>query len=144
MQWTDQKWTPHKRQLPTNDNCAWINVAKQINDPNSILSYYKALLRLRGSSAVLQRGSTDQVLKDHKQLAAHIRRLENEGVLVLTNWTEETVDGVTTLLNGDPVLKPLKGSSVEVLLANYDDAKSLKQLPARLRPYESIVCSLVQ
>lgn len=50
--------------LPITKNAGWLNLAAQVDDPNSVLSFYKALIKLRGKTPALRDGEFEPVYSD--------------------------------------------------------------------------------
>ena len=50
--------------LKTNINSTWLNYANQVNDPRSVLTFYKRMIRLRTSSQTLREGGFEPVYAD--------------------------------------------------------------------------------
>lgn len=77
--------------LKINPNYKQINAASQINDPNSIFSYYKKLIKLRHEIPALTYGTyTDLDLKNN-DVYAYTRVLGAEKYLVVANFKEHKV-----------------------------------------------------
>ena len=66
---------------------ATANVAVQTNDPSSLLSRYRTLIRIRTNSPALSKG-TLELLDGGAQLLAFLRRDANETVLVVHNVSD--------------------------------------------------------
>lgn len=84
---------PDRLWLPLAADAAEVNVARQLDDPTSILSLYRRLLALRRTTPALQTGayrSLDDVPAD---CFAYLRETETERVLVILNFsgTEQRV-----------------------------------------------------
>jgi glycosidase len=82
---------------PVAPNAATHNVAAQQADPQSLLNFYKAMLRLRNTRPSLARGGFDHAFADDLVLGFQ-RRLDNERTLVLLNYgrtqASSRVDGL--------------------------------------------------
>jgi len=63
--------------LETNINATWLNYANQVDDPRSVLTYYRRMIRLRKSSQTLMEGGFEPIYAD-KQVMAY-RRTPVEG-----------------------------------------------------------------
>ena len=72
---------------PVAPNVATNNVAAQRRDPNSILAFYKAMLKLRNTRASIARGSFEASFAQGLVLGFE-RRLGSERTLVLINYGE--------------------------------------------------------
>ncbi len=89
MPWTSQRhggFTDGHPWLPLNADAHTLNVAAQAADPNSLLSLYKALIRLRRESEVLCTGSFQLVSADAGVLA-YRRELRGRQMLIALNMT---------------------------------------------------------
>lgn len=105
------------------ENYRTVNAEAELRDPDSILHYYKRLIRLRKEYPVISDGQIEFLLQDVPEVFAYRRFLEDEALFVVNNLTGH---GVT--LSGGP------RKSCEKVLGNYADSSAV------LRPYESIVC----
>jgi oligo-1,6-glucosidase len=119
--------------LKVNPNHREINVAAALADPGSILHHYRTLIRLRKARPVIVHGSYLPHLKAHPQVFAYERRLGDQRIVVINNFSGETVE-----LDLPPALRDLSG---ECLVSNY---VPVDRLGARLalRPYESFALAL--
>ncbi|MDR6717147.1 alpha-glucosidase [Paenibacillus sp. 2003] len=129
MQWSSAKeagFTSGTPWLKVNDNYININVEKQLQEPRSILQFYKQMIQLRKEHDTLTYGIYELFLPDHPSVYAYTRTLADEQVLVVINLSEHMVELEENELG-------LNFS--EIWLTNYE--KSL--LPLVLRPFETIV-----
>jgi len=81
--------------LPVNPNYAdGISVSDQIGDPNSMLNYYRKLLRLRKSTPALVEGNYTPLSGDSDEYFAFLRRSAQQTILVGLNYagTPQTFD----------------------------------------------------
>ncbi|MGL4602664.1 MAG: alpha,alpha-phosphotrehalase [Iodobacter sp.] len=109
-----------------------INVAAAINDPDSVLYHYRSLIALRKTSAALKYGEYCCLSADDPAVWAYSRSLENELLLVVSNFSEQAVDFE---LASHTIPAGWQG---ELLLANYADA-TLSRSRFVLRPFESLL-----
>ena len=89
MQWDDSEnagFSDAKPWLQVCDNYREINVKKDLADPDSIFRYYQKLIRLRKENKVIQEGLFKELLKDHRSIFAFERALDDESLIVLTNF----------------------------------------------------------
>lgn len=92
MQWDNTEnagfttGTPWKK---VNNNYTEINVAAQNNDPNSILNHFRKMTKVRKENPVLVYGQYELLEREHPNIYAFTRTLEEEKVLVLLNFSEE-------------------------------------------------------
>ena len=110
------------------DNYPVINAAAQVDDPDSVYSYYKKLVALRKQHRVISEGQIEFLYKDDPDLLAYRRWDGDSQLLVLCNLTGHEA----------PVQLPAPWQDAGVLLGNYPDAAPA----AALRPYEALVLSL--
>ena len=130
MQWDDSDnagFTVGKPWINVNENHKYINVENQIMDENSILSFYKKMIRIRKENLTLIYGSYDLILEDDEKIYAYTRSMGNEKFIIIVNLShDEVVYAYDEKLN-------YKG----LLLSNYhvemhDDIKEIN-----LKPYEA-------
>jgi len=130
MQWTDgigAGFTEGKPWLPINPDYRERNVQNQMQDSQSLLAWYKALIHLRQQEAALhsgtiefiQAGLTDEVL-------AYRRRIEGEEVLVVLNVSGKT--------RQNPA-----GRGGRVLLSTHRKSDSPIEQDTRLAPWECTI-----
>lgn len=139
MQWDDGEnagFTTGEPWMPVNPNHAEINVQAQEDDPDSILNYYRRLIRIRREHAdVVVHGEYAIVLEEHEQVFAYVRRNEQRQGLVLLNFSEneaefELPEDIGVCLE-----------SAYRLLGNYErgGGAAENEVPRKLRPYEAII-----
>jgi oligo-1,6-glucosidase len=107
---------------------AEVNVARQLDDPDSVLSHYRRLIALRHEEPAVSRGDFTLLLPSHEQVYAFLRRHEGTEVLVVTNLT-----GMEA--NAGSLPGALAWLEAEFLLMNYPGVST----SWRLRPFESRV-----
>ena len=78
--------------IEVNPNYTNINVEAQINDEDSILHFYKKLIKFRKNHEIVVYGSYDLLLADDPNVFAYKRTLGNQTLYVLCNFTEQSVD----------------------------------------------------
>lgn len=107
-------------------------MAAAIKDPDSVLHHYRSLIALRKTSAALKYGEYCCLSPDDTAVWAYSRSLENELLLVVSNFSEQAVDFE---LASHTIPAGWQG---ELLLANYADA-TLSRSRFVLRPFESLL-----
>ena len=125
MQWDDTEnagFTTGTPWLKVNPNYKQINAASQVHDENSVFSYYKKLISLRKQYPIIIDGHYELLLPEDDKIFAYTRTLGKEKLLVICNFSEETLDC--------PLGLPEHG---ELLIANYKT-----QEDGVLKPYEAI------
>lgn len=113
-----------------NPNYKEINVARQEEEPNSVLSHFKRMTRLRKSNEVLIYGRYQLVDPGNERVYAYTRELDDTKVLVILNFTEEEL----VFESGE--LKNISKS--DVLINNYTTTEILDN-SIRLKPYQAVL-----
>ena len=134
MQWNAKNnagFTDGKPWIKINENYSTVNVENEMNDPKSILSYYRKLLKLRKEKRALTDGKIKFIYREIPNLFAYIRCIGSEKIVVLNNFSAEKISFKNELSN----------KVKSVLLGNYDDGYAVGESIV-LRPYESMVLEL--
>ena len=114
MQWTDGEnagFTTGKPWLKVNANYTKINAESQMNDPESVRSFYKKLIALRKNPEYKETvvyGELEPVWEDVHNLMAYYRK-GDKNLLVVGNYQKE------------PQTIELAGECRKVLINNYDN-----------------------
>lgn len=130
MQWdatANGGFTTGEPWLSVNPNTARINAAAQTGDPDSIFSYYQALIRLHKEYDVFALGDFAPLTPEHPSVLAYRRRWNGETLLCVNNFFRKECTWTC----------PESLEGFRVLLSNYPDSA-----PAQvwnLRPYESVL-----
>lgn len=120
MQWNEcehggfSKVTPW---LEENKNYKTINVSSQLNDPDSILSFYKRIINLKRNNPILIDGKFQLMDKEDNQLFSFCRSLNNDRIEVYCNFSDSNTKKISP-----------KG---RLLISNMNDETEY------LRPYEA-------
>ena len=93
---------------------AQVNVAAQTADPASLLSHYRALIKIRSEHPALRTGATEIVATGNPAVFAALRVFENETILVLVNLSEQPVrdyalDFTGQAFSSNASMEPLMG-----------------------------------
>lgn len=94
MQWDDSAnagFTTGKPWFALNPNYPTINAQSQVDDPESVFSYYQRLIALRHSSDLIVLGDYQELDPDDEQVFAYQRHYQGQTLLVISNFTAETV-----------------------------------------------------
>jgi alpha-glucosidase len=130
MPWTSQPhggFTEGDPWLPLNDDVQNMNVSAQAADPTSMLSLYKALIRLRRESDLLSVGAF-RIMRAEDGVLAYARELQGRQLLIALNLTSH-----------HRVLRT-ECAPQEALLSTYLDGAALSQSgEIQLRPNEGRV-----
>ena len=124
MQWTageNAGFTTGKPWLPVNENHAFINAEAALTDPESVFYHYQKLIELRKTHPVFRDGSFNLLMPEDEKIFAYTRDTDNEHLLVVCNFTGETLDFEV----------PQEYDGAEILISNYREAAP------GLRPYEA-------
>ncbi|WP_251548784.1 glycoside hydrolase family 13 protein [Neobacillus muris] len=131
MQWSAEEnagFTTGSPWLGVNPNYRKINVEAQLQDPNSILHFYKNLIWLRKTYEVFTFGTYGLLLEEDPQIYAYTRTMGKEKVVVIAN------------LSANPAVFtgiPLK--LMNLLLQNYEIEGPDTADELALQPYETRV-----
>ena len=124
MQWSAERYAGFstvKPWLPVNPNYVEINAEAALADPDSIFYYYQKLIALRKHYSVFQDGTFALLESESAQLFVYVRETEDEQLLVVCNFTGETI----------PYQRPAVFAQANLLLSNYETVTEA------LRPYEA-------
>ena len=114
--------------LPLNKNKGSINVEKALREKDSILNYYKKLIKIyKENSSIIREGIYKDLKPRSNKLFAYERRLDDQILLVTSNFSDKEIKC--------DVLKNHKGYKVEILLNNYKN----KSISYTLKPYQTIL-----
>lgn len=130
MQWTAGEnggFTTGTPWINVNPNTSRINAASQVEDPDSIFAYYKALIRLRKEYDVFAYGDFAPVDQKHPSVLAYRREYKGQSLLCVNNFYRA----------GCRWHCPMSLEGYRVLLSNYSD--STPAADWELRPYESVL-----
>ena len=120
MQWTsDGGFTSGEPWREYFEDFTERNVAAQTQDPQSLLSQYRELIRLRNSHEALRIGQPWLIESDHPAIYAALRSSANQTVLVLLNLSNKPVEGTSLSLAAGP----LKGDMQARLLFGEGDVQ---------------------
>ena len=131
MQWTAEPkagFTTGEPWIQVTDNYRYINVQAEQEDPDSILNYYRKLVRLRKEYDVIARGEFEPLDVRNPSVLVYKRLLEGEELLVICNFYGKEISWSC----GENL------KSFRCLLGNYREQK-IEGKTAALRPYECMV-----
>lgn len=122
-------FTSGKPWLPLNPNYRSINAQAALADENSVFYHYKKLVSLRRESEysdLIVYGRHQLLLPEDREVYAYTRTYRNQKLLVVSNFTAQTLR------------RNFGGKVLQLLLSNYPDSSAdISNLT--LRPYESAV-----
>lgn len=92
MQWNDQPnggFSDHQPWISSNPNARYINIANEVEQPESVLNFYRQLIHLRLKDPILLNGQY-QLIETHDHQSFVYQREENHvGYLVITNLSDQ-------------------------------------------------------
>ncbi|HAT4309188.1 TPA: alpha-glucosidase [Clostridium perfringens] len=136
MQWNSNKnagFTCGKPWIGVNENYKTINVEVEERDENSVLNFYKKLIRLKKSNEALIYGVYDLILEEDENIFAYTRTLNNHKFLIMANLTEE---------KAKYIYEKEKLNSKDLILNNYEVCAHENLTEFTLKPYECRVYKL--
>ncbi|CAM4481656.1 alpha amylase catalytic subunit [Paenibacillus macerans] len=137
MQWDDSLFGGFTTGVPwinINPNYHEINVKRQLQEADSVLNYYKALICLRKENEALIYGRYDGWLDEHPEIFVYSRTFEGRAFLIVLNFYGNAPEFT--------VPPEFAGFKREVVLSNYPDRPDRKQSRFTMHPYEAVVFRL--
>ncbi|MGG1396707.1 alpha-glucosidase [Bacillus salipaludis] len=134
MQWSAEQNAGFSTGTPwmkVNPNYSEINVADQEKNPDSVLSFYKKMIRLKKANEVFTYGMYELLLAEDPQIYAYTRTLSQDRVVVLANLSEQPA----SIREGIGIVFDYKN----LLLKNYKIEKHEPSERITLKPYETRV-----
>lgn len=131
MQWNDSEnggFTLGTPWIKVNPNYKSINVEQEINNEDSILNYYKKLIKIRKDNEIVVYGKYDLLLEESEEIYSYMRTLNNERLLVICSFSKEEI---TFNLPSE-----VEYNSKKLLIGNYDVCIDEQLENIKLRPYE--------
>lgn len=126
MQWNDSDQAGFTTGIPwmgVNRNKDEINVEKQESDHDSILNYFRRMISIRKTSAVLKYGGLELVEIEESPLFIFHRILENEKWTIVLNFSSQAVIVPLDITTGK-----------ELIISNYGNS-----IVEEVRPWEAAV-----
>lgn len=114
--------------IKVNKNYKEINVENQLKDDDSILNFYKEIIKIRKENKTLIYGKYDLILEDDDKIYAYTRTSNNEKYIIITNISEENV-------KFDYNEEKLKYKGL--IISNYEVDEHEDMTDFILRPYEA-------
>jgi len=131
MQWNrgpNAGFSEVKPWLPLNDDYSEINVEVQLQEPNSVLNFYRQLIALRRKKLALQMGSFEKS-PSHRDIMSYCRVYQNERVYVMLNFSGNRL-----------VHEGIPAGSLNVLLGTHREGGSeIGKESFEVYPYEILV-----
>ena len=118
--------------IQVNPNYVEVNAAAQEQDPDSELNYFRTLNQVRKNNLTLVYGAYALLLPEHTQVYAYTRTLDEDKILVLLNFSSDTV----TLNIAD--LGDINMQHAQVLLNNLTEL-NIADGQVTLAPYQAVL-----
>ena len=118
--------------IQVNPNYVEVNAAAQEQDPDSELNYFRTLNQVRKNNLTLVYGAYDLLLPEHTQVYAYTRTLDEDKILVLLNFSSDTVTLNIAELGG------INMQHAQVLLNNLTDL-NIDDGQVTLAPYQAVL-----
>ncbi|WP_210458926.1 glycoside hydrolase family 13 protein [Vibrio crassostreae] len=136
MHWSNQANAGFSGGTPwieLNPNYPQINVEDALSNPNSIFYHYKKLIELRKAHPAIVYGSFVPVFEEHDKVFAYVRELGGEQLLVVCNFSGESLALETP--------EQYQTQTPVCLISNYGEILSV-DAQLHLAPYESFALKL--
>jgi alpha-glucosidase len=114
--------------LPIFSNSSDINVKTQLNRKNSMLTFYKQLIKLRRQKPALMEGSLELIPSPNRNCLIYKRKKDSDFLIVLLNFNKKMIGVTAPKLH----LKPFFSTY-------YPNTPSGSQQLTKLRAYEGII-----
>ena len=111
MQWTagnNAGFTSGDSWLPVNPNYITVNAENESGDSDSVLSWYKELLRMRREDSVLTMGDYREIFADSEEIFAFAREHEGREIIVAVNFSLKPVKVPDEILRRKMILSSEK------------------------------------
>jgi oligo-1,6-glucosidase len=135
FQWSNKPgagFTSGNPWIKVNPNYVLINEEAENKDPNSVLNYFRKVVKLRKENLALVYGEYIVLDKDNPEVYAYTRTEYGEKLLILLNFTAHNAN-----VNIGSDLK-----NATLLLSNFKAGSSITGLSVILRPYEAVIYKL--
>jgi oligo-1,6-glucosidase len=137
FQWsnkTNAGFTTGKPWLKINPNYSVVNAAAQEKDPNSVLNYFRNMVKFRKNNPILVYGDYQLLDAKNPKVYAYVRKYEGRRLLVLLNFsTTNSVANTGLVIN-----------TTELKITNYKEKAIAPDANGQfeLRPYEADIYEL--
>ena len=133
MQWSAERNAGFSEGTPwlgVNPDYKDVNVEKELDDPDSVLSFYRELIHLRRDSECIRRGNLSFQLEDDPYLFVFSRTFGDESYMVIANFSN-----ARRHCHADV-------PSCDVIMSNYGRASASSDMD--LEPYEAVIVKVKQ
>lgn len=138
MQWNSEVnagFTTGTPWIKVNDNFNDINVENDLENPDSILNFYRDMIALRKEHSTLIHGKFKTYDLEHEQVYCYTRKSADETYLILMNFSENEIDYRLPI--------DVAGEGLHLLLSNYGTgAHDPITASILMKPFESGIFTL--
>lgn len=134
-QWNNSEnagFTTGKPWIKVNPRYTEINLEADRKSPDSVFSYYQKLIQMRKDNPAILDGDLKFLFEDHPQMVIYTRKCARQTLLVITNFSNDTVQL--------DLQEEITGSKWNRLLTNYENVaptvESQTYLPWHAEVYE--------
>ena len=134
MQWDDSEnagFTEGTPWIAINENYKTVNVKNEMADEDSVLNYYRKLIKIRKEEKAIVHGDFVPLLEDNNEVVAYERNYGSEKLLIICNFY-----GRDRIIEVEDIDE--SRDKVKVLISNYKDS-DVSPTKIHLRPYEAII-----
>jgi alpha-glucosidase len=142
MQWNgsvNAGFSVAKPWLPVPASAITHNVAGEMKDPDSVLSFYRKLLALRHTEPALLDGDYVSINDDNPNVLAYLRRYKGEAILVMLNMSAAEQKGRFDLA-ATGFLEP----KVSVLLTSFHKQVKGMFMELPMEPYSAFIAKVTK
>jgi len=130
MQWNSEKFAGFSTVEPwlsSPENYKKINVSAEEKNADSVLNFYKMLVKFRKENKIVQDGDIKFFELENNNVIAYCRTLSNEGLIVICNYRGENVSLI------EKNLAEYISEGYKKIIGNYEG------ITENLRPFEVVV-----
>ena len=134
MQWDASENAGFSEAQPwirVNANYKKINAENALADSDSVFYYYQKLIALRHELPIITDGVYELLDAENEKIYAYLRKGEKESLIVLCNFTDETVEY--------EVDESVKAERSKLVISNYKDAPEKFASKITMKPYGAYV-----
>jgi oligo-1,6-glucosidase/glucan 1,6-alpha-glucosidase len=117
--------------IDVNPDYKRINAENEENDADSVLTFYKKMIKLRKNNPVLVYGEYKPLEENSEQIMAYYRALDGEKMLTVLNFSKETAKFA------------FGGKKHSLIISNYKDSFDDSADEIELEPYEALVFKII-
>jgi alpha-glucosidase len=142
MQWSDGQnagFSKAKPWLPVPASAKTHNVASEMKDQNSVLSFYRQLLALRHKEPALLEGNLMMLNESDPNVLTYVRRYKDEAILVMLNMS-----GTDQKVGLDLASLGFAMPRVSVLLTNFHKPVAPASGTIPMEPYSAFIAKITK